>query len=338
MAVNFKSILESLVNIIILLFIFAIVCAGLIYYGTNMPGQSYQGQVISLDDVLRTSQDSLSRHVRILADEIGERNYQRPDALEQAAEYIEAQFSELGYNPVSEIYSDKFYRNIIVNHYGKERRNEILLVGAHYDSVWLSPGADDNASGVAVLLEIARALEGERQQRTIRFVAFTNEEWPFFARKHMGSRINAENAVDRNEDIIGMISLEMLGYYSSEAGSQRYPKPLNYFYPDTGNFIAFVSNFSSRNFLHQAISEFREVGNFPSEGLIAPQFLVPDIRRSDNSAFWSHGFPAFMITDTANYRNRRYHRSTDRIDTLDYESMARVTRGLTAMIINLAND
>ena len=188
-----------------------------------------------------------------------------------------------------------------------------------------------------MLLEIARELHGLRLSRTVKFIAFTNEEWPFFGRELMGSRVNAEHSFDRNEQIIGMISLEMVGYYSNEADSQAYPKPLNYFYPHQGNFIAFVSNFSSRNFLHETISEFRNVAKFPSEGLVAPQFLVPDIRRSDNYAFWLEGYPALMVTDTSNYRNRNYHTARDTHETLDYESMARIVSGLQKTISTLAN-
>ncbi|MFT7461176.1 MAG: Zn-dependent M28 family amino/carboxypeptidase, partial [Planctomycetota bacterium] len=211
------------------------------------------------------------------------------------------------------------------------------VVGAHYDTVLLSPGADDNASGVSALLEIARGLHGERLSKTVRFVAFANEEWPFFGREKMGSYVNAEHSRDRNERISGMISLEMLGYYSKESYSQAYPRPLNHFYPHQANFIAFVSNISSRKLLHETIGEFRRVSQFPSEGLIAPQFLVPDIKRSDHSSFWSYGYPAVMVTDTSNYRNRNYHTLRDRPDTLDYDSMARVVAGLQKTIMSLAN-
>ena len=335
---NAKAILKSVVNIFLLLLLFFAACMGFIYYGTSMPGASYQGEARQFDQEMLDSRANLERHVFELASTIGERNYQRPQALEQAASYIESQFNEIGFNPVLEVFGDQSYKNVIVNHYGNARRDEILVVGAHYDTVWLSPGADDNASGVAVLLEVARRLNGDRQSRTIRFVAFTNEEWPFFGRKNMGSLVNAENSSKRNENIIGMISLEMLGYYSSQPGSQRYPRPLNYFYPDKGNFVAFVSNFSSRDFLHRSITAFRESAEFPSEGLVAPQFLVPHIRRSDNYPFWREGYPALMVTNTANYRNRRYHRSTDTHDVLDYDSMVRVTDGLAAAIIKLANE
>lgn len=333
-----KAVVRSLLNVLFLLAVVIATLGGLVYYAVTMPGESYRGLPRPLDAAMQRTRDKLAAHVYRLAGEIGERNYQRPASLEDASEYIESEFRDMGYNPVSEVYGDKSYRNIVVNHYGRHRRNEILVIGAHYDSVWLSPGADDNASGVAILLEIARSVQSKRQDRTIRFIAFTNEEWPFFGRENMGSMVHAENSFERKENIVGMIALEMLGYYSAEPGSQRYPRPLNYFYPDTGNFVAFVSNVSSRKFLHNAISRFRSIGRVPSEGLVAPRLLVPDIRRSDNYAFWSYGFPALMITNTANYRNRRYHRNTDRYDTLDYETMARVSEGLTGMLAGLAND
>ena len=333
-----KAFLESLRNIVVLFFSFILVMAGLIYYGVNMPGKSLSGELSNLDVGMLASRDRLRAHVYSLAGEIGERHYENREALDGAAMYIEQSFRDMGFNPVSEIYSSKLYRNIVVNLYGRELRDQIIVVGAHYDSVLLSPGADDNASGVSVLLELARALKQESLPRTVRLVAFTNEEWPFFGRERMGSQVNARNAYDRSELITGMISLEMLGYYSMEENSQAYPRPLNYFYPDKGNFIAFVSNFSSRELLRETILEFRRTSQFPSEGLIAPQFLVPNIRRSDNSSFWSHGYPAIMVTDTSNYRNRNYHKPSDLPDSLDYESMARIVEGLRQTIIALASN
>jgi len=299
-----KRCIDNFLSLGIFILSILILIGALIFYGISMPGKSYEGELPALDTGMQLSRDRLNAHVHALAEDIGERHYQRRAALDRAADYIEKSFRDMGYNPVSEIYSDKLYRNIVVNLYGKQRRDEVLVIGAHYDTVWLSPGADDNASGVAVLLEIARGLKGRHFPRTVRFIAFANEEWPFFGRDKMGSRVNAQHSFDRNEAIIAMFSLEMLGYYSAAPGSQSYPKPLSYFYPQQANFVAFVSNFASRNLLHEAISEFRRTRQFPSEGLIAPQFLVPDIRRSDNSSYWSFGYPAIMVTDTSNYRNR----------------------------------
>jgi Zn-dependent M28 family amino/carboxypeptidase len=335
--INRKNIINLFLRLGVTLIVFSIFIIVSVFYGTSMPGESIKEDlaVLSEDEIL--TKEKLSAHVFALSEEIGERHYIEKGSLEQAANYIETSFRDMGLNPVSEIYSDKLYRNIVVNIYGRQRRDEIIVIGAHYDSVWLSPGADDNASGVAALLEIARGLREQRFPKTIRFVAFANEEWPFFGRDNMGSRVNAKHSYDRNELISGMISLEMLGYYSLKPNSQVYPKPLSYFYPHQANFIAFVSDFSSRNFLHDVIREFRGFNRFPSEGLISPQFLVPDIKRSDNSSFWSYGFPAIMVTDTSNYRNRKYHTAGDMHRTLDYESMARVVVGLRQTIATLAN-
>ena len=153
----------------------------------------------------------------------------------------------------------------------------------------------------------------------------------------MGSLYHAKRAYDRTESIMAMISLEMLGYYSSEPESQNYPRPFNFFYPDTANFVAFVSNLASRSLLRFSLQAFREIGEFPSEGLAAPTALVPDVRRSDQAAFWRYGYPAFMVTDTAAYRNYAYHNVGDVPNSLDYASMARVTTGLVHVIKQLAD-
>ncbi len=152
----------------------------------------------------------------------------------------------------------------------------------------------------------------------------------------MGSRVSARHSFERHENMVGMYALEMIGYYDDEPGSQRYPNVIRHFYPVRGNFIAFVANLRSRRFLHRSIVYFRSQSVFPSEGMAAPQWLVPDIRRSDHASYWHFGFPAVMITDTANYRNRHYHDVGDVHRTLDYHNMARVVSGLTNMLRDLA--
>jgi len=232
--------------------------------------------------------------------------------------------------------SKNYYENIIVEIEGTGTADEILVVGAHYDSVWLSPGADDNASGIAVLLETARTLLGKEFRKTVRFVAFANEESPFYATEMMGSLVHLQSILTMKENICGMISLEMLGYYSEVPDSQQYPFPLKYFYPDTGSFVAFVGNTRSRVFLRNAIGYFREAGRFPATGIAVPIALLSDIRRSDQYGFWQQGIPAFMITDTANFRNPFYHTGGDLPHTLDYDKMSRVTSAIVSMIKSLA--
>jgi hypothetical protein len=281
--------------------------------------------------------ERLRTHVQVLAGEIGERNRDNRGQLDRAADYIERELSGMGYLVAPEIFGDAQYRNLVVDLYGRELRDSVLVVGAHYDTAWFTAGADDNASGVAGLLEIARALKDRPLRRSVRLIAFTNEEEPFFGRDTMGSMVAAKRSYDRRENVVGMLSLEMIGYYSDEPDSQRYPAPVRRFYPTVGDFIGFVGNLPSRALLHEAIGEFRKVAQFPSEGLAAPEWLVLDIRRSDNHAYWRYGFPAIMVTDTSNFRNRNYHNMGDRPDTLDYERMARAVTGLTEMIAALAN-
>ena len=329
---------KILINIIAVVVFIAGLYGLFYFYCIRMPGQSYQGPLPEQDQHLREISDRLQEHVRVLADQIGERNAWTAGSLEKAAQYIEGEFSALQFVPKSETVNNKGHRNIIVDVYGSRDRNVIIVVGAHYDTVPNSPGADDNASGVASLLEIAREFRDKKPPVTLRFVAFVNEEEPFFGKDQMGSLFNARRSREKGENIIGMYSLEMLGYYSDARRSQYYPRPVRRFYPRTGNFIAFVGNLKSRGFLQESISSFRKLARFPSEGLVAPQLLVPDIRRSDNAAFWFHGYPAVMITDTSNFRNWNYHQITDKYETLDYNRMALVVDGLVRMLEAVAEN
>ncbi len=299
------------------------------------------GDTVSSLSPLTQSQVELSKqlqhHVKQLADEIGERHYGEPKAYNNAADYIVDNFQEIGLVPYEEELGDKLqFRNIIAEHYGTSLPDEVIVVGAHYDTAWMSPGADDNASGVSALIEIARRLKTMRLARTIRFVAFANEEQPYYFTDNMGSLFHAKRASERGDKITAMLSLEMLGYFSNESGSQIYPSPLSWFYPDKANFIAFVSNFNSRKLLKKSITIFRETQSFPSEGLTAPVALIRDVRRSDHASFWRYGYPAYMVTDTAAYRNRAYHNARDVPNSLDYSAMARITTGLVSVLESLA--
>jgi len=307
-----------------------------VYYCIHMPGSSLHGTLPPLDPLQEQLREDLTQHVRILAEDIGERRSEHMAALNRAADYIEAQLRSYGYVPAVREFGDKPYRNISVELHGREKQDQIIVIGAHYDTVWGTPGADDNASGVAGLLEIARALQGKRFPRSVRLIAFCNEEEPFYGTDDMGSRVSAEHSRNRDENIVAMFSLEMIGYYADEPRSQRYPHVIRPFYPDKGDFIAFVGNLDSRYVLHRAIAAFRRQRVFPSEGMVAPEWLVPDIRRSDQASYWFFGYPGVMITDTSNFRNYGYHNMGDTWKTLDYGRMARLVTGLTAMIRGLA--
>ena len=218
---------------------------------------------------------------------------------------------------------------------GKSKPDEIILIGAHYDSVESSPGANDNGSGVAAMLEIARAFATLQPERTVRFVAFVNEEPPYFETDNQGSRVYAKLAHKRGDDIRVMLSLETMGYYSDQPGSQQYPKPFNLFYPDRGNFIGFISNFRSRAVMHDAVRAFRAHADFPVESCATFE-RIEGVNWSDHASFWREGYRAFMVSDTAIFRYPYYHTADDKPDKVNYPALARVSAGLCGVVAALA--
>ncbi|HEY9870290.1 MAG TPA: M20/M25/M40 family metallo-hydrolase [Candidatus Obscuribacterales bacterium] len=304
---------------------------------TNMPGRSYAGALPPLTPEEVELQEGLRKHVHKLADELGERNVFRPDALESAASYLVHSLKSLGYRPaIQEIQSGgRKVKNIEAELSGQSKRDEILIVGAHYDSVFGSPGANDNGSGVAAVLELARLFRKKRPERTIRFVFFTNEEPPNFGSENMGSWHYARRCRESGEKVVAMFSIETIGYYSDRKGSQEYPAPFSLFYPDTANFIGFVANPASKDLLFRSIASFRRHTQFPSEGIAAPSW-ISGIDWSDHACFWKFGYPALMITDTAPFRYPYYHTREDTADKVDYQRTARVVAGISRVIAELS--
>ncbi|SDX99115.1 M28 family peptidase [Nitrosomonas sp. Nm33] len=276
-----------------------------------------------------TLSDRLHNHVSHLALKIGQRNILHLHALNAAAAYIHNEWTAQGYQVKVQYYQANGVqsKNLEVSRIGTTKPHEIILVGAHYDTVEGSPGANDNASGIAALLELSRFFATVETERTLRFVAFTNEESPFFFWGQMGSTIYAQQAKARNENIRLMISLEMLGSYSEKPGSQSYPLFLKYFYPDRANFIAMVSNLASRKELNQLVLAFKSHSDFPLESLATFEF-IPGVAWSDHLSFWREGYPAVMVTDTAFYRYEAYHTEKDTPEKLNYSAMAQVAEGL----------
>ncbi|WP_036248119.1 M28 family peptidase [Methylobacter sp. BBA5.1] len=282
------------------------------------------------------SVERLKTHVYKLAGEIGQRNIFHPQALDAAAHYITEEWHKQGYEVRSHVYKDRGVEraNLEITCEGKNRNREYILVGAHYDSVIGSPGANDNGSGIAALLELSRLFSGLKPNVSLRFVAFVNEEPPFFYSEEMGSMIYAKAAKQRREPIRFMIALETIACYRNDPGSQAYPPMLKYFYPDTGNFIAFVANLRSRGVMLESARAFSASTDFPLQMIAAPD-IVPGVSWSDHSSFWRHGYKAFMVTDTALYRYPYYHAPEDTPDQLDYEPFARMTQGLFLMLASL---
>ncbi|HWO40986.1 MAG TPA: M28 family peptidase [Candidatus Eisenbacteria bacterium] len=264
---------------------------------------------------------------------VGERNpFTAPAHLARVESYIEREFARYGLAVESDWFSyrGENFRNVI----GKlERRRDapLFIVGAHFDAVPGTPGADDNGSGVAVLLETARIVARARVRSNVFFCAFNLEELNMIGSAHYAKKLKAAGA-----RLQGMISLEMLGYADARPGTQRYPFSLKWFYPDRGDFIGVIGNWSSKALLEQFARQMRGARGLPVETLSLPGTggLIPEVRLSDHSPFWDEGFPALMITDTAFLRNPHYHRPTDTIETLDLDFMSKVCEGVIRGVLS----
>ncbi len=272
--------------------------------------------------------DSLYQHVEYLSVKVGERHLWKEGSLNQTVDYIESVFNAYGYGVQRQTFScyGQNVSNLIVEKPGKEQ--EVVVIGAHYDTVPGTPGADDNASAVSGLLELARLLkETLHHNKTFVFVAFANEEPPCFGSHHMGSMVYANHLKEQGAPVEVMVSLEMIGYFRKDP-IQTYPLPgMQFFYPKTGDFIGVVGNFRSHRYVSFFKKGIKKHSHIDARSLTAPEFFG-GINLSDNYSFWRNGYRAVMITDTSFFRNRNYHQETDTIDTLNFEQMAEVVKGL----------
>lgn len=280
----------------------------------------------------------LQQDVEVLAEQIGPRCLlDRPEALSQAAAYIQTRLETMGHL----VHRQQFQAmgqeavNLEVHCPGRSRADQIVLIGAHYDTVAGSPGADDNATGVAALLYLAERFAHAQPSRSIRLVAFANEEPPFFQSAEMGSWVYAQGCRQRKEHIVAMLCLESIGYYTDQAGSQRYPVPLAEWGWDRGNFVAFVGSERSELLVRHVGRLFGQVEPFPWGAAALPE-EIPGISFSDHWAFDAAGYLAVMVTDTALYRNPYYHTAEDTPGKICWDQLARVVRGLEMVIHSLA--
>lgn len=320
-----------------------VVAAVVLYFMMfSLPGKRFDGPLPPITAQQLSLAERLESHVVKLAGDIGERNFttRHIGNLNAAADWLGSELAAMGYDVSRQAYTvsvrqylveNALCHNIIAERPGTDLADEIVIIGAHYDSFLGSPGANDNASGVAATLELARHFKDAQPRRTLRFICFTNEEPPMFQTEQMGSLVYARAARERGENIVGMISLETIGYYCDEPDSQQYPPPVGAFYPDRGDFIGFVSNIRSRRLLRDVVGIFRENAAFPSEGG-ALFGGIPGVGWSDHWAFWQEGYAGLMVTDTAPFRYPHYHLATDTPDKLDYERMARVVEGLQPVV------
>jgi hypothetical protein len=315
---------------------------GVLVYGVPMPGRSIEGPLPPLSPAEQQVATQLQEHVTRLAVDIGQRRAVFGDSLKRAEQYITEQLAQ----PVA-LCGAKLRREALVDAPGDPanvvldlagtKAGPLVLIGAHYDTDHHgTPGANDNGSGTAAALVLAARLAGRQHQLPIRIVFFANEEQPYFGRSTMGSLQHARDCRKRGEQLRAMLSLETMGFFSDEPGSQRYPAPLSLLYPDRGNFIGFVGNLGSRSLVREAIGLFRAHATVPSEGGALPAGL-PGVGWSDHWSFWQQGYSAIMVTDTALFRDPHYHRRSDVPANLDFERLARVVVGLERVILELAS-
>ena len=252
-----------------------------------MPNRTHNGPLPPLSDEERILRDRLRQHVTALAGTIGGRSVSRYSGLQASAVYLRDQLAAQGFRVEEQVFTvqGREVRNIEVERLGANRPDEIVVIGAHYDTPGNLPGANDNATGTAAVLELARYFRAKVGDRSLRLVLFVNEEPPWFQTDAMGSLVYARRCRERNENIVAMLSLETLGYYSDEPGSQRYPAGLQAGLPNAANFIGFVSNVSSAQLLRRGVSHFRNTTRFPAEGAAAPDH-IPGVGWSDHWSFW----------------------------------------------------
>jgi len=278
--------------------------------------------------------ENLYKHVEELSVKIGERHLWKEGSLEKAKEYIQSVLISNGYEIWEQTFRcyQKEVSNIIVER--KAEGKDVIVIGAHYDTVPGTPGADDNASSVSGVLELSRLLKEATPKKTICLALFVNEEPPCFGSSNMGSMVYAKYLRDKKIEVLVMVSLEMIGYFSEEE-IQDYPIPImSLLYPKKANYIGVVGNFRSRRYVSLFKKGIKKYSNINSYSLTAPEFFG-GINLSDNYSFWYYEFPAIMITDTSFFRNKHYHQESDTIDTLDFNKMVEVIKGLYYTILNI---
>jgi hypothetical protein len=326
----------ALLRLLILMIIISGIAICCWFIMVRMPGKSFEGTPPEKQNSLSMQ---LKRDLQKLAGEIGIRNTEHYQSLTSAAEFLEKSLTETGLKVQRQGYNveGETCYNLEAEIKGTEKPEEIVLIGAHYDSVVECPGANDNGTGAIAVLALARSMSHKSFPRTLRFVEFVNEEPPYFQTPLMGSLVYAKRCRERNEKIVAMLSLETMGYYSDKEGSQHYPSPLfKWMYPTKGNFIGFIGNVRSKKLVQTAVESFRRHGKVPSEA-IATFDTIPGVGWSDHWAFWQQGYPGIMVTDTAPFRYPHYHEPTDTPDKINYERMAEVVIGLEKVIEELAS-
>ena len=324
--------------------LFIIIVSSFLFFMFRIPGKSYHGHVPPLTDEQIVLREQLRKDVTELAGGIGDRNVNTEyENLCKASDFIEKSFVDAGCKVSRQCYEVSQFGlegrecyNLEVEITGSEKPDDIVVIGAHYDSLEGTPGANDNATGVAALLALARAFIHKKPVRTLRFVAFTNEEPPYFQSDNMGSFVYARRCRERKENVVAMLSLETIGYYTDDERSQNFPSGLmGLVFSTTGNFISFVGNIKSRRLLRDVTGFFRQYAKFPSEAACLPE-QIAGVAWSDQWSFWRNGYPGIMVTDTAPFRYPYYHTDEDTPEKINYNRFAYLVDMLKKVTARLA--
>jgi hypothetical protein len=302
------------------------------------PADPFKGAIPKATDEEAALAKRLHAHVKVIATDIGERHVGKPEGLAKTVDWLTREMKALGFDVREQSYEvrGRTVKNLEAELKGEgSKADEIVVVGAHYDSIPGSPAANDNGTGVASVIEIARMMKDAKPGRTVRFVFFVNEEPPYFQTPAMGSFVYAKACRERNDKIVAMFSMETIGFFSDEKGSQKYPPPFDQFFPSEGNFIAFVGDTQSKELTERVVTGFRKHAKFPSQAAAAPA-QITGIGFSDQWSFWQHRYPGVMVTDTALFRYPHYHTDADTPDKIDYDRMSRVAAGVGRVVAELA--
>lgn len=278
----------------------------------------------------------LESDISYMSGTLGPRNAFSYERLQKCAGWIKKRWESQGYVVKSQTFSiqGRDYENLEIEIKGQKTPAEIVVVSAQYDTLPDSPGANNNASGVAVLLQLSNLLKNYSPDRTLRFVNFVNEEDPFFGTEWMGSLKYAENAYRRHENIKIMLSLDSIGIYKDEPGSQTLPFPFSFFYPERGNFLAFIGDFGSRTYMIQATKGFKKGSSFPIKAGVVPKW-TKGAAWSDHSSFWKFGYPGMQITDTGAFRSPYHTTAEDTMEKIDIGALSRIVMGMYGCIVEL---
>ncbi|MCT2408333.1 M28 family peptidase [Chryseobacterium antibioticum] len=324
---NFKNITKPAANKIIIV-------AGLIFIAVFCFAADSKNKPVQKSPV-PADINRVKSHLTALTQTSEFRNHKNIDQLNAVADYIKQNFSKYGDSTTFQEYNieGKIYKNVITS-FGTENKKRIII-GAHYDVCGEQQGADDNATGVTALLELARMLKDQKLNYRIDLVAYTLEEPPYFRTENMGSHIHAQYLKDHNIDVYGMASVEMIGYFKDEKNSQSYPLGiLSWVYGNKGDFITLVKKFGAGNFVNHFSSNFKEANQIKTETFTAPT-SVKGTDFSDHLNYWKFGYSALMITDTSFFRNKNYHETTDTLETLDLARMTNVIDGIFLSLIHM---